>query len=71
MDNIYLYCVNLPPNVSEMVVPCADGYTIYIDVKLSYPEQVEAYRHAMKHITEDDWSGTDADRIEQERHEVT
>ena len=53
-----------------MVVPCLDGYTIYIDVSLSYDEKIEAYHHAMKHIKEDHWQ-TDktADEIEVEGHE--
>ena len=71
MDDIYLYYVDLPRNVSEMVVPCADGYTIYIDIKLSHAEKVEAYHHAMEHIRNDDWSRDDADHIERERHETS
>ena len=70
MDDVFVYCVNLPENVSEMVVPCLSGYTVYIDVKLSYEEQLEAYRHAMRHILNDDFSGDDADAIEGSCHEV-
>lgn len=66
MDNIFVYIVDLP--VNEMVVPCLDGYTVYIDVKLSYAEQIESYRHAMSHIINDDWSLDNADDIERIRH---
>ena len=69
MDNIFVYIVDIPGNVGEMVVPCSDGYTVYIDVKLSHDEKVEAYHHALEHIRNDDFH---ADRavgtIEQERH---
>ena len=54
MDDIYVYIVDLPPNVNEMVVPCCDGYTVYIDVKLSFAEKLVAYNHAMEHIRNDD-----------------
>ena len=70
MDEIYLYFVSIPGPVSEMVVPCFDGYTIYIDVSLSYDEKLEAYRHAMKHIKEHDWDSDEtADKIERKCHE--
>lgn len=70
MDEIYLYFVTLPGNVNEMVVPCLDGYTIYIDNSLSHAEKLDAYYHAMKHIEVDDWhSGMTADQIEGKCHE--
>lgn len=54
-----------------MVVPCCDGYTVYIDVKLSYWEKIDAYYHAMRHIYGDDWhSDMTADQIEARRHET-
>lgn len=69
MVDVFIYIVDIP--VSEMVVPCLEGYTVYIDVKLSYEEQLDAYRHAMKHINGDDWgSDLPADEIEGIRHEV-
>lgn len=72
MDDIYLYFVDIPGNAHEMVVPCYEGYTVYIDVKLSFAEKIEAYRHAMDHINNDDWhSGMTADQIEARCHEIT
>ena len=69
MDEIYLYMIDIPGSATEMVVPCCDGYTIYIDVKLSHEEKVEAYHHAMEHIKHDDWhSDMTADQIESRRH---
>lgn len=69
MDDVYIYFVNLPCNVNEMVVPCCDGYTVYIDVKLSYDEKIEAYRHAIEHINNDDFhSDLAVDHIEGKRN---
>lgn len=72
MDDIYLYMIDIPGTVNEMVVPCLDGYTIYIDVSLSYEEKLEAYHHAMTHIQNNDSHSPDpADRIEARCHEKT
>ena len=72
MDEIYLYVGDIPGTVNEMVVPCCDGYTIYIDVKLSYAEKLEAYHHAMEHIRNDDFHSCDtADVIEDRCHGKT
>lgn len=69
MDSIYVYFVALPGNVNEMVLPCADGYTVYIDVSLSRAEQLDAYRHAMAHIKHNDFArDLPVDQIERDRH---
>lgn len=71
MLDIYLYCIDIPGNVEEMVMPCADGYTVYIDIKLSYEQRLDALSHALDHILNDDWnSGKTADYIEGVRHEI-
>lgn len=56
--------------VREVVVENDDGgHTIFIDERLSQEAREEAYRHAMKHIEEDDFAKNgDADRIEYYRH---
>lgn len=71
MDGIFVYYVDLPPGVRECVLPCADGYTVYIDQNLDEEGRAEAYRHAVKHIRRaDSNSGGDADRIEIETHKI-
>lgn len=65
-DSTYVYLVDLP--VDEMVTPCADGYTIYLNARLSYRGRVKAYLHALEHIERDDWSKTDVQKIEAEAH---
>lgn len=64
MDNIYTYVVDLPDGVDEAVMPCKDGYTVYISAKLMRPDQLKAYKHALRHIIRDDWSKTDVQKIE-------
>ena len=50
----------LPAGIHEMVTPCADGYTVYIDISLDEPHRLAAYNHALDHIRNGDF---DADNI--------
>lgn len=68
MDDIYVYIVDLPDQVNEMVTPCLDGYTIYLNAKLSYQERVDAYLHALRHVENNDWEKDDVQKIEKEAH---
>lgn len=68
MDNIYTYVVPLPDGVNEAVLSCADGYTIYIDDKLSPTGRVEAYNHAVRHIYDQDFEKMDVQEIETNTH---
>jgi len=51
-----------------MVCPCINGYTIYIDDKLSPEGRRDAYRHALYHITNHDFEKSDVNSIEIEAH---
>lgn len=53
-DDIYVYLVDLPTAVPEMIAPCAGGYTIYLNAKLSYQDRVKAYLHAIGHVARND-----------------
>lgn len=55
MDDTFVYCVPLPSSVSEMVTPCIDGFTVYINENLSDQKKKEAYEHALKHIQNGDF----------------
>lgn len=68
MDEIYVYYVQMPQNVSEMVTPCYDGYTIYIDANLSDNDKYKAFIHALKHIANNDFNGNDVNNIEYHAH---
>lgn len=71
MDDIFLYFVKLPEGIEEVVMPCIDGYTVYIDPTLSYHQQLEAYNHALRHIKNHDWEKHDVQKIEHEAHKKT
>lgn len=71
MDDIYVYIVDMPTTASEMIMPCTDGYTIYLNAKLSYHDRVKAYIHALKHVERKDWTKNDVQIIEKEAHDGT
>lgn len=66
--DVYLYRVKLPPGVNEMVTPCDGGYTVYIDSRLSHEKVLEAYKHAVEHIENDDFGKICVQEIEEEAH---
>ena len=69
MAEVYVYIVDLPDRVDEMVTPCIDGYTVYLNAKLTYRGRVNAYMHAMKHVERKDWENDDVQQIEMEAHD--
>ena len=64
MDDIFVYLAPLPNSIEEYVTPCPDGFTVYINDKLSRPQQINAYRHAVKHIKGNDFEKEDVQEIE-------
>lgn len=68
MDDIFVYCVDLPRGINEMVTPCLDGYTVYIDIKLDALRRRKAYRHAVRHIRRRDFEKGRVSRIERRTH---
>lgn len=66
MDRIHIYLVDLPCKVHEMVTPCLDGYTIYLNARLSDQGRMEAYSHALNHILNNDFEKDDVQIIESE-----
>lgn len=70
-DNIYVYCINMPAGINESVVPCSDGYTVYLDRDLDETGRANAFRHALTHIRRGDHeAGGDIGRIEMEAHGI-
>lgn len=67
--DLFIYFVALPQGVNEMVMPCIDGYTVYIDRDLDELGRLKAFWHAMRHIGRADMeSEGDVDQIEKEAH---
>ena len=55
----------------EFVTQNEDGsYTIFINARLGYLAQQDAYQHALKHIENDDFEKTDVQQIEAVAHGV-
>ena len=52
-----------------MVTPCLDGYTIYLNAKLTYKGRVKAYMHALEHVRRNDWDKENVQQIEMEGHD--
>lgn len=68
MESVYVYEVKLPKGIKEMVSPDAeDGYTIYINRRLSDPDKLKAYRHALRHCIRD-FERSDVQEIESDAH---
>ncbi len=72
MDNIYVYLVKLPHGITEAVLPCIDGYTIYIEESLTEEEMIRAYDHAIAHIDNGDFynEGMSASEKEMRGHRL-
>ena len=71
MRDIYHYYVDLPNSIKEIVTPDIDddGYTVYINSRLTHEQAVKAYNHALFHIHNNDFEKNDAISIEMEAHE--
>ena len=70
MVDVFTYLVELPDQIEEMVVPCLDGYTVYIDQNLTAERRVSAFRHALRHILRGDHEKADVGQIERENNEA-
>ena len=68
--NIYVYAYPLPGILRESVTynVAEDTYTILISSNLSREQQLEAYDHAMRHITNGDFEKKSVQEIEAEAH---
>ena len=64
MDNVFCYLVKMPDGVRECVLPCADGYTMYLNKDMDSASMFRAYEHALEHIANNDFSGGDVQEIE-------
>lgn len=67
-ENTFIYRADLPGGVREIVAPCDDGYTIYVDAGLDEQAAREAYQHAMKHIDGHDFEKNCVQEIEEKAH---
>ena len=69
--DVNIILLNLPVKEKEAVTENEDGsFTIIINSRLSNDEQFKAYRHAMRHIENDDFQKDNVQTIETIAHEV-
>ena len=68
MNEVFVYWIPLPCGVREIVTPCPDGYTIYINASLDDAHQLAAYEHALRHIRGNDFEKSDVQGIEGAAH---
>lgn len=60
---------DFPVPGKEMVIPNDDGsYTVFINSRLNWETQMDAYAHAMKHITGEDFKKESVQEIETLAH---
>ncbi len=50
-------------------MPCADGFTVYIDDSLDEYGRMDALAHALRHIKSEDWNKSNVQEIEEKAHE--
>lgn len=69
MSEIFVYQLDLPASVREMVTPGVDDdYTVYINSRLSESAKVHALAHAVDHCRNNDFSKESVQEIELEAH---
>lgn len=67
-DDVFVYMIDIPGKTNEMIAPCQDGYTVYIDDRLSPQGKLRAYYHAIGHPADYERDDLTADEIEAMRH---
>lgn len=69
--DVNVFLINFPNSGREMVVPNEDDtYTVLINARLSHEEQLKAYEHALRHITNEDFNRLDVQEIETRAHKT-
>lgn len=70
MNEVYVYLIDMKTTkVTEAVTENADGsYSIFLNSRFTRSRLIEAYRHAMSHISNCDFEKSDANLIELMRH---
>ena len=70
METINIILIDLDTMVGETICKNADdSYTVFINSRWSSEMQKRCFCHAVDHIRHDDWSKTDVQQIEKERHD--
>lgn len=54
-DDMFVYLVDMPDSVKGVTTPCEDGYTTYINSKLTYEQQLKTLDHEERHLNKCDF----------------
>lgn len=67
--DLQIFLIDFPGKGNEAVTKNEDdSYTIFLNARLSYEKQLEAYAHAIRHIKNGDFDKEDVGAIEMEAH---
>lgn len=70
MEDINVQLLNMDTKIPEHLVKNDDdSYTIFLNAKMSYENQIKSYYHALKHINEGDFSEESVQEIEIKSHD--
>ena len=71
MEDINVQLLDMDTKIPEQIVKNQDdSYTIFLNSKLSHDEHLKSYSHALMHIRRNDFDKEDADRIENDTHNM-
>lgn len=71
LDNYHTIFLNLPNKIRGFAVynTCEDFYTIVLNSRLSYAQNIKTYFHELEHITNNDFYSTlDVNTLESLAH---
>lgn len=54
-EDMFVYLVDLPDSVNGVTTPCVDGYTTYINKKLTREQQLKTLDHEERHLNKNDF----------------
>ena len=73
ISDVNVYLLDFHSNkINEAVIPNEDGtYTILINARMASNKLLEAYKHALNHIKNNDFAKDDVQSIESNAHKFT
>ena len=68
IGDVFIYFIDLKGTAKAFVMPCVEGYTVYVDRNLPKDEQIAAALHELRHIDRNDFEKENVQEIEMECH---
>lgn len=72
-DEIYTYYTDMPTSIRSFVISHGNSsYTIMLNARIGYDQQLSAYNHELHHILNGDYNKSDSvDLIESTAHGIS